>query len=88
MSVTVRAIGPNDPWTEGHPAYTPPRLTSLLSTGLVIGLDLPSPKTRRYLLDRFAQRHRLSGYPDALALSTNAIELTRPAPSERVAAAW
>src|SRR5205823_10499180 len=34
----------------------PPRLTSLLSTGLVIGLDLPSPKTRRYLLDRFAQR--------------------------------
>src|ERR687886_365226 len=26
MSVTVRAIGPNDPWSEGDRAYTPPRL--------------------------------------------------------------
>src|SRR3970040_533732 len=26
-SVTVRAIGPSDPFTEGQPAYTPARLT-------------------------------------------------------------
>ena len=26
-SVTVRAMGPKEPWTDGHPAYTPPRLT-------------------------------------------------------------
>jgi chromosomal replication initiator protein len=44
----------------------PPRLTSLLSTGLVIGLDLPSPMTRRYLLERFAQRQRLRTAPGVL----------------------
>jgi chromosomal replication initiator protein len=51
----------------------PPRLTSLLSTGLVIGLELPGVKTRRYLLERFAQRQRLataSGVLDWLAEQT------------------
>jgi chromosomal replication initiator protein len=44
----------------------PPRLTSLLSAGLVVGLELPTPATRRYLLERFAQRQRLAAAPDVL----------------------
>jgi chromosomal replication initiator protein len=44
----------------------PPRLTSLLSAGLVIGLELPSRATRRYLLERFAQRERLATAPGVL----------------------
>jgi chromosomal replication initiator protein len=44
----------------------PPRLTSLLSAGLVVGLELPTAATRRYLLERFAQRQRLTAAPDVL----------------------
>jgi chromosomal replication initiator protein len=44
----------------------PPRLTSLLSAGLVVGLELPSPATRRYLLERLAQRQRLTAAPQVL----------------------
>jgi chromosomal replication initiator protein len=44
----------------------PPRLTSLLGAGLIVGLELPSPATRRYLLERFAQRERLATAPEVL----------------------
>ena len=38
----------------------PPQLTSRLGCGLVIGLDLPGLQSRRYLLERLAQRQRLA----------------------------
>lgn len=44
----------------------PPRLSSLLGTGLVVGLELPSPSTRRYLLERLAQRDRIGATSEVL----------------------
>src|SRR5262245_50945483 len=57
----------------------PPRLASLLSAGLVIGIDLPSRATRRYLVERFAQRERLATAPSVLDwLSEKATGGVRP----------
>lgn len=44
----------------------PQRLTSRLSAGLVIALNLPSPASRRYLLERLAQRQRVPIAPGVL----------------------
>lgn len=52
----------------------PQRLASRLAAGLVIALDLPCPASRRYLLERFAQRQRLataSGVLDWVAAHTS-----------------
>jgi chromosomal replication initiator protein len=42
------------------------RVRSRLGAGLVVSLELPSPETRRYLLERFAERHRLATSPGVI----------------------
>lgn len=44
----------------------PPRTSSLLGAGLVVGLELPSQSTRRYLLERLAQRDRIGATSEVL----------------------
>src|SRR5204862_535921 len=57
----------------------PPRLPSVLSAGLVVGIDQPSQASRRYLLDRLAQRVRLPAAPEVLDwLSGQAVGGVRP----------
>jgi chromosomal replication initiator protein len=42
------------------------RVKSRLAAGLVVSLELPSPETRRYLLERFAERRRLATSPGVI----------------------
>jgi len=46
--------------------HLPPRMSSLLGAGLVVGLELPSQSTRRYLLERLAQRDRIGATSEVL----------------------
>src|SRR5260370_25572210 len=47
--------------------HLPARLTSRLASGLVVGLEPPSPQSRLHLLKEFARRRKLNVAEDVLA---------------------